>query len=80
MQQSGLGGEIRLVLRNITGQPTIPQIFVAGRSLGGAMDLISLHDRGELLPMLDSAGIAVAGNRRLAARSYLPSWLASRVA
>ena len=38
MQQSGLGGEIRLVLRNITGQPTIPQIFVAGRSLGGAMD------------------------------------------
>ncbi len=30
--------------------------------------------------MLEAAGIAVAGDRKLVARSYLPSWLASRVA
>lgn len=80
MQRSGLGGEIRLELRHRTGQPTIPQIFIGGQHIGGAFDLLSLHHRGGLVPLLQSVGIALTGNPAVEAMSYLPKWMASRAA
>ncbi len=35
-----------------TGQRTVPQVFVDGRSLGGFSDLDALDRRGELDPIL----------------------------
>lgn len=35
-------------LRQATGQSTVPQVFVAGKSLGGYTDVAALDRRGEL--------------------------------
>jgi glutaredoxin 3 len=42
----------RLWLAEVTGQKTVPQIFVDGRSLGGFSDIDALDRRGELDPIL----------------------------
>ena len=80
MQRSGLGGEIRKELLARTGQPTIPQIFVGGVHVGGAVDILAKHDSGELEPMLRAAGIVPTGSAAVIGRSYLPKWLAARPA
>ncbi|GFE89829.1 pyridoxal-phosphate dependent enzyme [Steroidobacter agaridevorans] len=80
MQANGLGGDIRKVLHSVTGQRTIPQIFIGGAHIGGAVDLLDLHDRGELVTLLGKAGVAPAGDPTITARSYLPKWLAARSA
>jgi glutaredoxin 3 len=38
----------RAWLREATGQSTVPQIFVGGKSLGGYTDVAALDRRGEL--------------------------------
>ena len=80
MQAGGLGGDIRKDLRARTGEATIPQIFVGGTHVGGAVDVLARHDRGDLEPLLREAGVAPTGATTLVARSYLPKWLASRSA
>jgi cysteine synthase A len=80
MQKSGLGGEIRKELLARTGQPTIPQIFVGGVHVGGAVDVLAKHDSGELEPLLRAAGVVLAGKTELVGRGYLPKWLATRQA
>ncbi len=37
------------------GRQTVPQIFIAGRHIGGSDDLMALDSEGELDPLLDSA-------------------------
>ncbi|MCB9621414.1 MAG: glutaredoxin [Sandaracinus sp.] len=44
--------EKRAWLREVTGQSTVPQIFVGGRSLGGYTDVAGMDRRGELDPLL----------------------------
>lgn len=80
MQAGGLAGDIRLALRDLTGEATIPQVFLGGVPVGGAVDVLTRHDRGELVPLLVAAGAAPTGGSELVARSYLPKWLASRPA
>lgn len=79
-QADGLGGDIRVALRERTGEATIPQIFIGGVHVGGAVDLLDRHDRGELEPLLCAAGVTPTGDTALVARGYLPKWLASRSA
>ncbi len=79
MQKDGFSADVRKALHALTGAPTIPQIFVSGKHLGGAMDVLSLHDQGRLMPLLTAAGINVP-EKSILARSYLPKWLASRSA
>ncbi len=45
-------------LREVTGRPTVPQIFIDGTSVGGYTDLRALDLRGELDRLLagDPAG------------------------
>ncbi len=43
---------LRAWLVEATGQRTVPQIFVDGRSLGGFTDIDALDRRGELDPLL----------------------------
>jgi cysteine synthase A len=80
MQANGLGGDVRKALHARTGQRTIPQIFIGGAHVGGAVDTLDLHDRGELQPLLGKAGFTPAGNRTITARNYLPKWLVARSA
>lgn len=77
MQTNGLAADIRSDLRRRTGAATIPQIFIGGVPFGGAMDVLALHDRGELVPVLNKVKI-VPNSETLVARSYLPKWLAVR--
>ena len=37
------------------GRQTVPQIFIAGRHIGGSDDLMALDSEGGLDPLLDSA-------------------------
>lgn len=39
-------------MMKITGQRTVPQIFIGEHHVGGCDDLISLDRAGELMPML----------------------------
>ena len=80
LQADGLGGDIRTALRDRTGEATIPQIFIGGVHVGGAVDILDRHDRGELEPLLREAGVTPAGDTALVGRSYLPNWLAARSA
>ena len=47
---------LRVWLAEATGQKTVPQIFVDGRSLGGFTDIDELDRRGELDPILRGGG------------------------
>jgi glutaredoxin len=80
MQANGLGGDIRTALRVRTGQGTIPQIFIGGTHVGGAMDLLACHDRNELEPLLREVDIKLTDGLNLVGLNYLPKWLAARPA
>ena len=43
---------VRRWLADVTGQATVPQIFIDGRSIGGYTELAGLDRRGELDRML----------------------------
>ena len=45
---------IRVKLSEHSGWPTIPQLFVKGKLIGGADITMELHNNGELLDMLDT--------------------------
>ena len=45
--------EIRIKLSEESGWPTIPQLFVKGELIGGADIAMELHQKGELLDILD---------------------------
>ena len=44
---------IRVKLSEQSGWPTIPQLFVKGKLIGGADIAMELHQNGELLDVLD---------------------------
>jgi monothiol glutaredoxin len=46
---------IRIKLREHSGWPTIPQLFVKGELIGGADITLELHQNGQLLDILDKA-------------------------
>ena len=47
------GGEKKQqMVQRANGRTTVPQIFIAGRHVGGCDDLMALESRGELDPML----------------------------
>tara|TARA_B100001989_G_scaffold180527_1_gene130943 strand:- start:57 stop:371 length:315 start_codon:yes stop_codon:yes gene_type:complete len=45
--------QIRVKLSEQSGWPTIPQLFVKGKLIGGADITMELHQSGELLDVLD---------------------------
>ena len=47
--------EIRIRLSEYSQWPTIPQLFVNGDLIGGADITMELHNKGELLPILEKA-------------------------
>ncbi len=47
--------DARRWLRQVTGQATVPQIFIRTRSIGGYRELSALERSGELFRLLDDA-------------------------
>lgn len=49
--------DARMMLVERTGQRTVPQVFIGEKSVGGYTDVVALHRRGDLYPMLDELEI-----------------------
>lgn len=49
------GQEIQDALLEITGQRTVPNIFIAGEHIGGNSDLQALNADGKLVPKIKAA-------------------------
>jgi len=79
-QRDDLGVKIRAVLKNRTGSPTIPQIFVGGQHVGGCTDLFDAMRAGTLQQRLDAAGVAYERGVELDPYSLLPQWVHPRKA
>ncbi|CAM9577542.1 unnamed protein product [Sphacelaria rigidula] len=58
LDQMGNGSAIQDALVEITGQRTVPNVFVAGSSIGGGDDTVRLHKSGQLATMITNAGAA----------------------
>ena len=43
----------RIRMMEITGQRTVPQIFIGATHVGGHYDLVALDRRGDLMPLLN---------------------------
>lgn len=77
-QADNRGGDIRTVLRQMTGAPTIPQIFVGGKHIGGATETFDAFNDGSLKAMLAEHGVSFDADMTRDAYSFLPSWLHPR--
>lgn len=77
-QVEDLGGRLRGALRERTGSRTIPQIFVAGRFIGGATEVFDAFKSGELQRELAAAGVAFDHDARVDPYQLLPAWLHPR--
>jgi cysteine synthase A len=77
-QAADRGGRIRAVLRELTGVPTIPQVFVGGEHLGGCMDVFAALRSGDLQQRLAGLGLAVQPGEAIDPATLLPGWLQER--
>jgi cysteine synthase A len=79
-QRDELGVRIRAALRQHTGSPTMPQIYVGGQHLGGCIDLLDAMHSGELQRRLDAAGVAHDRTAAFDPYGLLPKWMHPRQA
>ncbi len=78
-QKDDLGSKLRPVLKERIGSPTIPQIFIGGQYVGGAMDLFAALRDGRLSALLEHNGITMkAAEEEFEPESLLPGWLHKR--
>jgi len=77
-QADGRGTELRAALHAMTGQPTIPQVFVGGEWLGGCMDTLAAWRDGRLQRLLRAQGIAFDADAIADPQAMLPAWLQPR--
>jgi cysteine synthase A len=77
-QKGDWGGQIRKVLRHRTGSPTIPQIFVGNRHIGGCTETFDAFNDGRLQQLLRECGVAFQETGEANAYSFLPKWLHPR--
>ncbi|CAH0474000.1 unnamed protein product [Peronospora belbahrii] len=56
LDQISDGSELQDALEQITGQSTVPNVFIGGKSFGGNSDVNSLHKAGNLVPLLEQSG------------------------
>jgi cysteine synthase A len=73
---SELGLRLRRTLAARIGATTIPQLFIAGRCIGGCMDAFAAYRSGDLQNRLAAAGVGMAAVADFAPDDFLPRWLA----
>jgi cysteine synthase A len=78
-QENDRGSKIRAVLLDQLGSPTIPQIYIGGKHVGGATDLFATYSSGDLARMLDPYNIRMKEmSEDFEPASLLPGWLHKR--
>lgn len=77
-QKNDRGGKIFEVLRERNDWPTIPQIYVGDRFVGGTTDLFDVGKVGELAALLDRQDIPYNETIKRDPYSFLPDWLHPR--
>ena len=77
-QRDDRGGKIRAVLADRIGSPTIPQVFIAGKHIGGATELFDAVRDGSMQALLEEHDIAFDADPTLDPYSLLPQWLQPR--
>jgi cysteine synthase A len=77
-QENDRGGKIFEVLRQKNDWPTIPQIYVGDKFVGGATDLFDVGKAGELEELLKARNIPYNDTIKRDPYSFLPDWLHPR--
>jgi cysteine synthase A len=77
-QQQDIGVKIRAVLRERIGSPTIPQVFVGGKYVGGCTELFDAIRDGSLYARLEDAGVEYDRDIDVDPYSLLPKWVHPR--
>ncbi|XP_077229470.1 monothiol glutaredoxin-S10-like [Tasmannia lanceolata] len=49
------GPQLQKVLERLTGQHTVPNVFIGGNHIGGCTETVKLYHKGELAPLLSEA-------------------------
>ncbi|PSR89721.1 Glutaredoxin-C5 like [Actinidia chinensis var. chinensis] len=49
------GPQLQKVLQRLTGQHTVPNVFIGGKHIGGCTDTVKLYRKGELESLLSAA-------------------------
>ncbi len=78
LQERDMGTKIRAVLKERTGSPTIPQIYIGASLLGGCTDLFDAMRSGKLLQLLDAEGVTCNRRTDIDPYSFLPKWVHPR--
>ena len=78
LQDGDLGTRLRAALLRRTGRPTIPQIWIGGKHLGGATDLFAAWRLGEAQRQLAAAGVRPGTATDIDPDEFLPRWLHPR--
>jgi cysteine synthase len=79
-QAGDRGGRIRAVLHRLTGSPTIPQVFIGGRHMGGCTEVFDACKSGVLRARLAAAGLQIDASGLPDPYTFLPAWLQPRAA
>jgi len=77
-QKDDRGGKIRAVLAQRIGQPTIPQVFVGARHIGGCTEVFDAVRDGSLQRWFKENGIAYDASVEIDPATLLPNWLQPR--
>jgi cysteine synthase A len=77
-QENDRGGKIFEVLKQRNDWPTIPQIYVGDKFVGGATDLFDVGKSGDLEALLKSRKIPHNQTIKRDPYSFLPDWLHPR--
>jgi glutaredoxin 3 len=56
-QLGAQGTQLQRVLEMLTGQSTVPNVFIGGKHIGGCTDTVKLHQDGELKKLLSELNI-----------------------
>ncbi|VVB11244.1 unnamed protein product [Arabis nemorensis] len=59
------GPQLQKVLGRLTGQHTVPNVFVGGKHIGGCTDTVKLNRKGDLELMLAEANVVVENLQRI---------------
>src|SRR6185369_8796604 len=77
-QADDRGGKIRAVLAQRIGSPTIPQVYVSRKHIGGCTELFDAVRDGSLQRWLTERGIEYDASVSLDPYELLPNWLQPR--
>jgi cysteine synthase A len=77
-QAGDRGGKVRAVLARRIGQPTIPQVFVGGRHIGGCTEVFDAVRNGSLEALMRERSIPHESTANLDPDTLLPNWLQPR--